>query len=130
MQYYKFRVIKKLLAADFISIQKLGLSQDYKNKNSVGKWLRYCFGLVFLDPEKVDDFYFWELSELKPHNDNLEKFSKYLLETYLTKESKYSPHIWTNASADINKTTNGCNSFHSDLNSSFYQTHPRLYLFL
>lgn len=31
-------------------------------KNSeVGKWLHYCFGLLFLNPEEVEDFYFFEL---------------------------------------------------------------------
>lgn len=112
-------------------IQKLGLSQEYKNKNSdIGIWLRYCFGLLFLEPEEVDDFYFLELYELKPNNESLEKFSDYLLNTYLTNESKFPPHIWANASADLNKTTNACESFHSHFNNSLYQTHPHLFIFV
>lgn len=29
-------------------IQQLGLTKDYKEKTEVGKWLGYCFGLLFL----------------------------------------------------------------------------------
>ncbi|KAJ8913352.1 hypothetical protein NQ315_008742, partial [Exocentrus adspersus] len=55
---------------------------------------------------EVEDFYFFELYELKPENLNLDNFSDYLLENYLTNESKFPPRIWASASADLNKTTN------------------------
>lgn len=29
-------------------IQQLGLSKDYKERTDIGKWLGYCFGLLFL----------------------------------------------------------------------------------
>lgn len=120
-----------LTQAWYRQIQKLGLTQQYRDKNSeVGKWLHYCFGLLFLNHEEVEDFYFFELYELKPQNDQLDKFSDYLLETYLTNESKFPPHIWANASADLNKTTNACESFHSHFNNSMYQTHPSIFPFV
>lgn len=35
-----------------IKIQTLGLSKDYKDQNcTISKWLRYLFGLTFLDAE-------------------------------------------------------------------------------
>lgn len=34
-------------------IQKLGLTNEYKDQNSeIGKWLHYCFGLIFLNQKK------------------------------------------------------------------------------
>jgi len=120
-----------LAQAWYRQIQKLGLTQHYKdNKSEVGKWLHYCFGLVFLKPNDVEDFYFFELYEIKPQNTNLEKFSDYLLNTYLTNESKFPPHIWASASAALNKTTNACESFHAHFNNSMYQTHPSIFIFI
>jgi hypothetical protein len=29
-------------------VQELGLSKDYKERTEVGKWIGYCFGLLFL----------------------------------------------------------------------------------
>lgn len=112
-------------------IQKLGLTQSYKDeKSDVGKWLHYCFGLLFLEPNEVEDFYFFELYEIKPQNTNLEKFSDYLFENYLTKESKFPPHVWASASADLNKSTNACESFHAHFNNSMYHTHPSIFIFV
>jgi hypothetical protein len=28
-------------------VQELGLSKDYKERTEVGKWIGYCFGLLF-----------------------------------------------------------------------------------
>ena len=93
-----------LTQAWYRKIQTLGLTVEYKDKNSeIGKWLHYCFGLLYLEPEHVEDFYFFELYEIKPADDRLEKFSDYLLENYLTDYSKFS---WADASAALNKTTN------------------------
>lgn len=120
-----------LSQAWYRQIQKLGLTQDYRDKNSdIGKWLHYCFGLLFLKPEDVEDFYFFELYELKPQHDGLEKCSDYLLDYYLTNNSTFPPKIWADASAALNKTTNACESFHSHFNSSIYQSHPSLFIFV
>lgn len=87
-------------------------------------------GLLFLKPSDVEDCYFLELYAIKPEDDRLEKFSDYLLEMYLTDNSKFPPHIWADASAALNKTTNACESFHSHFNSSIYNTHPSIFVFL
>lgn len=120
-----------LTQAWYRQIQKHGLTQSYKDdKSEIGKWLHYCFGLLFLEPNDVEDFYFFELYEIKPQNTNLEKFSDYLLDTYLTNESKFPPYIWASASAELNKTTNACESFHAHFNNSIYQTHPSIFIFI
>jgi hypothetical protein len=34
-------------------IQSLGLSKNFKKKSEIGKFLKVCFGLFFLEPEEV-----------------------------------------------------------------------------
>lgn len=49
-----------LTQAWYRQIQKLGLTQSYKDdKSDVGKWLHYCFGLLFLEPTEVDNYFFF-----------------------------------------------------------------------
>lgn len=112
-------------------IQKLGLSCQYKDKNSeIGNWLRYCFGLVFLDPNLVSDFFVFELLEIKPNDDRLTAFADYLVDHYISDEATFPPHIWADASSALNKTTNACESFHSHLNNSFYYSSPTIFYFI
>lgn len=37
------------------NIQHLRLAVEYNNKTDIGKWLGYCFGLVYLEPEDVGE---------------------------------------------------------------------------
>lgn len=68
--------------------------------------------------------------EIKPQNAKLEKFSDYVFENNLTKESKFPPHVWASASADLNNSTNACESFHAHFNNSIYHTHPCIIIFV
>lgn len=112
-------------------IQNLGLSIDYKDNNSeIGMWLHYCFGMMFLDSNQVGDFFVFNLLNIQPHSDKLTKFSDYLVETYISEHSLFPPLIWAQTSAELNKTTNACESFHSHFNSSFYCSHPHIFYFL
>jgi hypothetical protein len=112
-------------------IQQLGLTADYKNKNSeIGQWLGYCFGLLFLEPEKVSDVFVFELCPFQPPNIKLQQFADYLVDNYISEDSLFPPEIWAENSAALNRTTNACESFHSHLNGSFYQCHPSLYIFV
>lgn len=46
-----------LTQAWYRKIQNQGLSKEYQDKNSeIGKRLHYCFGLLFVEPNDVDDF--------------------------------------------------------------------------
>ena len=112
-------------------IQQLGLTSEYKNKNSeIGQWLGYCFGLLFLNPETVSDFFVFELCAFQPQNEKLQKFADYLVDNYISEEAHFPPEMWASNSAALNLTTNACESFHSRLNNSFYQSHPSLFVFV
>jgi transposase len=69
-------------------IQQLGLTADYKNKNSeIGQWLGYCFGLLFLEAEKVSDVFVFELCPFQPPNVTLQQFADYLVDNYISEDS-------------------------------------------
>jgi hypothetical protein len=52
-----------------------------------------------------------------------------VFENYTSPDAMFPPNIWAQFSASCNRTTNGCESFHSHLNSSFYSSHPNIYNF-
>lgn len=71
-----------------------------------------------------------ELAETKPNDCRVDAYADYLVEMYVDEEAEFPPHIWASLSADSNRTTNGCESFHSHFNQKFYHSHPQLYVFL
>lgn len=111
------------------AVQKFGLTEDYKTNTIVGDWLKICFGLIFLEPEDVSDFFVFELMSIKPENLNITKFADYILETYISEEASFPPKIWAQCSAELNLTTNACESFHSHLAQCFQNTHPNIHHF-
>ncbi|XP_050517033.1 uncharacterized protein LOC126891793 [Diabrotica virgifera virgifera] len=111
-------------------IQALGLTSLYKDKESdVGKYLTYCFGMPFLNPEDVGDCFVEALSSIQPQNHRIVEFADYLVDNYVS-ESKFPPEIWAEMSSSLQRTTNACESFHSKFNSSFYFAHPHFFQFL
>ena len=60
----------------------------------------------------------------------MDKYADYLVETYIQENSSFPPSIWAVEEASITRTTNACESFHSQFNSSFYSTHPSIYIFI
>jgi hypothetical protein len=112
-------------------IQHLGLTADYKDKQSeIGKWLRYAFGLLYLNPSEVGDCFAFDLYDLIPSDSRVEKFADYLVNTYIDNNSEFPPQIWAKASSSTALTTNACESFHSHFNESFHSSHPSLYVFV
>lgn len=112
-------------------IQQNGLSNDYKDKNSdIRRWLVKCYGLPFLSPGSVSEYFVNYLMESKPDDERVTRFADYLVDVYISEEAQYSPEIWAQASAEPTLTTNACESFHSHFNSSFYTTHPNIFMFL
>jgi len=93
----------------------------------VGDWFRICFGLVFLDSEDVSNFFIMELMSIKPINSKLAQFADYILDTYITDEALFPPNIWAQCSAELNVTTNACESFHSHLAQN---SHPNIHYFV
>lgn len=113
-------------------IQNLGLSSVYKDKDSEeGRWLRHFFGLSYLKPEDVEEA-FCQLVGTQPVNIKLTSFADYLCDTYIDYENQatFPPHMWANNSADLWRTTNACESFHSRFNSMFSSAHPNIFVFL
>jgi hypothetical protein len=84
----------------------------------------------FIDPESVGNFFAFELNELRPTNQQLEKFAGYLVENYIDDDAPFPPNIWSAKSASSRRTTNACESFHSHLNKCFSFSHPNIFVFL
>lgn len=109
-------------------IQSLGLCTDYKDKDSdIGKFLKYIFGLPFLEPEMVGECF---IDLWQPLTDKIQTFCDYLVDTYIDDDSDFPPEIWATCSSSMYLTTNACESFHSKFNSLFYTSHPSIFQFL
>lgn len=107
------------------------MANDYKDETSViGKWLKYCFGLTFLEPNVVGDVYALELWEEMPADPRVEQFSDYLIENYIDENSPFPPSMWAENSASLQRTTNSCESFHSKFNKYCQVTHPNIFYFV
>lgn len=112
-------------------IQALGLTTSYKDKNSdVGRFLSFCFGLPFLKPEDVGDCFGIDFSAFQPNDLKLTEFTDYLVDNYISENSRFPPSIWAENTSSLKRTTNACESFHSRFNSSFYHGHPNIFLFI
>lgn len=115
-------------------LQALGLAPEYQKKGAdsseITHFLTYIFGLSFLDPEEVGDFFAIDLSEIKPVDERVTQFCDYLVDNYISENSKFPPHLWAEHSSSLERTTNPCESFHSKYNSSFYCPHPNINNFI
>jgi len=64
-----------------------------------------------------------ELAAIQPLDDKITQFSDYLVDTYISEDSMFPPHIWAEKSSSIQRTTNACESFHTKFNSYFELPH-------
>jgi len=102
-------------------IQSLGLTKMYNTHTDESYFFKFFFGLPFLDSDNVIDcFTDGFLAILPTKDDRVVQFIDYVFENYISPDAMFPPNIWTQFSASCNRTTNGCESFHSHLNSSFY----------
>lgn len=111
-------------------IRSIGLSSNYETKTEIGIWLKNTLGLTYLNPNEVEDCFVFDLMSYKPESELLDKFCDYLLETYVVENATFPPTMWAEEGASVTRTTNCCESFHAKFNSSFYSTHPSIYVFL
>lgn len=103
----------------------------YRDANSEeGKFLRYCFGLPFLDPKDVSDCFCFDFATIQPENPRVVEFLDYLVDNYISESSKFPPDMWAENSTSLKRTTNACESFHSRFNSLFYHSHPNIFHFI
>lgn len=113
-------------------IQTLGLATTYKDtKSEEGKWLHYIFGLMYLDPEQIEDA-FCDLVSIQPADARLTRFADYLTDTYIDHEEKatFPPRVWASATSELWRTTNACEGFHSKFNAACPSPHPNIFQFL
>jgi len=90
---------------------------------------KICFGLSFLPPEMVIDVFVFNLMVIALTG--CEEFTGYiLLNNYVSKNSKYPPHVWTECSNSIKTATNACEAFHSKFNSDLYYSHSHIFQFI
>lgn len=120
-----------LAQAWFRKIQNLGLVPDYKDENStIGKWLRYVFGLPFLDPSEVGNSFAFDFAEIQPQDERVSRFADYLVDNYINEEAVFPPSLWSELSDSLERSTNACESFHAKFNASFYSNHPTIFTFI
>lgn len=119
-----------LRQAWYRKIQGLGLQTDYNDMKEKGKWIRYIFGLTFLDPNEVSDAFHEDLLPIQPPCSKLDKFCEYLISQYIGNDARFPPSIWACHTASLERTTNACESFHSRYNACFYKAHPDIFLFV
>ena len=82
------------------------------------------FGLPFLDFLDIYDSFAFDFYLEAPEDDRLQKFYDYLRKTYIKSHSLFLPTLWANVAVSEKRTTNGCESFHKQLNGLFYRSHP------
>lgn len=110
------------------SIQHHGLVKYYKDATSdVGRWLRWTFGLSLLDPDQVEDAFVNLMSELP---EEATPYADYLVNNYIEASSRFPPTLWASTDLSSERTTNGCEAFHSTLGGMFCSTHPNVFVFI
>lgn len=97
-------------------IQSVGLSTQYKDKTTdIGKWLTMFFGLPILPSNEVEDCFVEDVMSVAPTDSKCHQFSDYILETYISSTAKFRPEMWSAVPcAELKRTTNGPESFHSN----------------
>jgi hypothetical protein len=96
-----------------------------KNNSEVGRWLKYFFGLPYLDPNDVSDA-FTEIISIAPCNISMD-FPDYILKNYIDVDADFEPELWASEPDNNPRTTNGAEIFHIHFNSQFYTPHPHIH---
>lgn len=88
------------------------LSSIYKNKSSE---------ILFLNSEDLSDCFIEDFMSDCSIDEQLYKFTDYLVETYISENCIYPPQLWAFASSKLTRTTNAYESFHALFKNSFYR---------
>ncbi|KAE9544732.1 hypothetical protein AGLY_000274, partial [Aphis glycines] len=90
---------------------KSKLRTAYNDKNNdLQIWLKSFFGLPFIAPDDLDDFF------------------RIVLETYIEPGCLFPPILWAETPSSNPRTTNGAESFHSTYNAQFNSAHPPIFV--
>jgi predicted GTPase len=60
----------------------------------------------------------------------LDAFYDYLKNTFIGEGAIFSPTVWAEASSELTKSTNACESFHAHFKSNFNHSHPNIFMFI
>ena len=89
-------------------IQSLGLSNDYKDRESdIGKWLMMIFELPFIPHEEIEDTFVEAVMSEATVDARCTKFADYLTDKYVTQGSRFPTSLWVEPPSDARRTTNG-----------------------
>lgn len=99
------------------------------NDDDVGKWLKKFFGLPFLEPSEVGDFFTEDLMPEAENSSPVQTFADYMTDTYITSTSRFPPSLWASPPLPIvfPRTTNGAEAFHRHLKEIIPSSHPNIY---
>jgi hypothetical protein len=111
-------------------IQSLGLSNDYKDRESdIGKWLMMIFELPFIPHEEIEDTFVEAVMSEAPVDARCTKFADYLTDKYVTQGSRFPTSLWVEPPSDARRTTNGP-VISLSLQCAIYSSHPSIFVFL
>nr|CAI5824151.1 unnamed protein product [Callosobruchus analis] len=99
-------------------------------QSEIAKWLKNLFGLSFLNSEEVGDCLVEDFISIKPQDSKGERMLNYFVDTYVDNDTTFTPRIWVARYSSLTRTTNACESFHSELNAESLSPRPNIYLFL
>jgi hypothetical protein len=97
------------------------LKEYSKNDFEIGIWLKYFFGLPYLDPNDIPDA-FTQIISIAPCNISMD-ISDYILKNYIDVDADFDPELWASEPDNSPKTTNGAENFHMHFNSQFNTSH-------
>jgi hypothetical protein len=107
-------------------IVSIGLQNDYIENTPLGKSLKSFFGLPYLPEDEVEDA-FVELLSIT--SSEVTPFSDYVLENYITPDSRFPPSLWTHPPTLRDPaTTNGAEAFHRHFKQHFTTPHPNVHI--
>lgn len=86
--------------------------------------------MLFLDPTEVENCFVKNLYFEIPQNERVIKYDDYLVDNYISEDCLFAPAMWASCCNSTERTTNTCESFHSQFNASFYESHPDIYKFI
>jgi hypothetical protein len=79
-------------------------------------WLKYFFGLPYLDPNDVPDA-FTQIISIAPCNISMDLLLYYILKNYIDVDVDLDPELWASDPDNSPRTMNGADNFHMHFNS-------------
>ncbi|KAL4112967.1 hypothetical protein QTP88_016679 [Uroleucon formosanum] len=72
----------------------VGLASEFRDKVSeIGRALKHLFGLPYIPPSEVLDFFTDDLMTIKPNDDKIDKVFDYIFENYIMPDSRFPPEM-------------------------------------